>query len=104
MSAPLAWSLWALAVLSYGIGDLVTTVVGLRYDELEEAHSGARAVLGDPPSAVRFGLFKLVLFGCFSAGYVLLEGTRLRLAIPAGISAVGLYAVATNVRAILAVR
>ncbi|RQG98087.1 hypothetical protein EA473_00860 [Natrarchaeobius chitinivorans] len=96
--------LWTLAVLTYGVGDLATTIVGLRYDELEEGNSGARLLLGDPPSAVRFGLFKAALFGFCYAGYVALGGFEFRVLFPAAISAVGIYAVVNNVRAIVAVR
>ncbi|MEY7851198.1 hypothetical protein AB7C87_18585 [Natrarchaeobius sp. A-rgal3] len=95
-----SWSsiLWALAVLLYGVGDLVTTMVGLGRDGVVEGNAGARFVLGDPPSWVRFAVFKAVLLsGCYG-GYLLLEGYRIRPAIPAGIAAIGLYAVVTNVR------
>lgn len=100
----LATGLWLLAVAAYGVGDLVTTMVGLRDPALEEGQAGAGLILGEPPSWWRFGCFKLVLLAVCYTGYVALEGTRARLLVPAGIALVGVYAVTNNVHAILAVR
>ncbi|MWV40397.1 hypothetical protein GRS80_11715 [Natrialba sp. INN-245] len=100
----LSWSaiLWTLAVVLYGVGDLVTTMIGLGRDGVVEGNAGARFVLGDPPSWVRFGVFKAVLlFACYG-GYFLLEGYLIRFAVPAGIAAIGLYAVVINVRVLTA--
>ncbi|NGM67686.1 hypothetical protein G6M89_01450 [Natronolimnobius sp. AArcel1] len=104
VSSPLAVVLWALAIGLYGIGDLVTTLRGLRYDDLEEGQSIPRAVLGKPPSAVRFGLFKAMILGIFYAGYLTVPDARVRLLIPAGIAIIGSYTVYNNVRAIRSVQ
>ncbi|THE64609.1 hypothetical protein D8Y22_12175 [Salinadaptatus halalkaliphilus] len=100
----LATGLWLLAVAAYGVGDLVTTMVGLRSPDLEEGQAGAQLILGEPPSWWRFSCFKLVFLAVCYAGYVALEGTRARLLVPAGIALVGLYAVFNNVRVMVAVR
>ncbi|WP_049921277.1 hypothetical protein [Halopiger djelfimassiliensis] len=96
--------LWALAVLWYGVGDLVSTHAGLEYDGLEEGQPLVRAILGDPPSTWRFGLFKAGLLGVCYVGYAALEGYRIRFLVPAGLAAVGVAAVSNNVRAILEAR
>ncbi|RQG90027.1 hypothetical protein EA462_08455 [Natrarchaeobius halalkaliphilus] len=103
MSSLIPWSglLWALAVLTYGFGDFLTTIRGLQRDGIEERQSGARIVLGEPPSMWRFGLFKGLLLTVFFVGYVLLEGYRFRIAIPAGIAVIGSYAVLNNGRVLL---
>ncbi|ELY94743.1 hypothetical protein [Natrialba taiwanensis] len=100
-------TLWLLAVCSYGLGDLVTTAAGLRYDELEEGAVFVRRLLGDPPTPgglVRFGAFKGVLFLAFYGGYRLLEGYRVRILVPTAIAGIGIVAVGNNLRAIRRVR
>ncbi|OVE85766.1 hypothetical protein [Natronolimnobius baerhuensis] len=104
VSSPLAVVLWALAIGFYGVGDLVTTLRGLEYDDLEEGQQIPRTILGEPPSAVRFGLFKAVILGVFYAGSLAVPDPRIRLLIPAGIAMVGAYAVFNNLRAIWSVR
>ncbi|WP_245758098.1 hypothetical protein [Natronobacterium haloterrestre] len=103
-----AAGLWLLAIVLYGVGDLVTTAVGLRAG-LKEGQPFVRRLLGESPTAWRvalFGLYKAVLLGGFYLAYVALEGLgiRFRFAIPAGIAAIGGYAVATNVRTMLTPR
>ncbi|APW98020.1 hypothetical protein CHINAEXTREME_09605 [Halobiforma lacisalsi AJ5] len=100
--------LWLLAILLYGLGDLVTTAAGLRAG-LKEGQPFVRRLLGESPTAWRlglFGLYKAVLLGGFYLAYLALEGleVRFRFAIPAGIAAIGSYAVATNVRTMLTAR
>lgn len=95
-------ALWLLAVALYGVGDLVTTAVGIRVG-LEEGQPFVRRILGDSPAVWRFGLFGLFkagLLGVFYLGYVALEGVRFRIVIPAGITVVGVYVVYSNVRVI----
>ncbi|ADD04446.1 uncharacterized protein Nmag_0862 [Natrialba magadii ATCC 43099] len=108
---PLSSTLWLAAVLTYGIGDLVTTAVGLRHTQIEEGMPFARQLLGEPPSAwgvVRFGLFKIVLFAAFYLGAVAMArfapGTRVDLLVPLAITVVGVAAVGNNVRVIRQVR
>lgn len=97
--------LWVFAIALYGVGDLVTTAVGIR-NGLEEGQPFVRWLLGESPTVWRFvgfGLFKLGLLGTFFLGYLALEGSRIRIVIPAGIAAVGSYVVFHNLRAIAAV-
>ncbi|ELY96585.1 hypothetical protein C482_15703 [Natrialba chahannaoensis JCM 10990] len=103
--------LWLVAVLTYGVGDLVTTAVGLRCAQIEEGMPVARRLLGDPPSAwgvARFGLFKAVLFTVFYLGAVAVArfapGTRVDLLVPVVITVVGVAAVGNNVRVIRQIR
>ncbi|ELY93397.1 hypothetical protein C483_05508 [Natrialba hulunbeirensis JCM 10989] len=107
----LSSTLWLAAVLTYGVGDLVTTAVGLRHAQIEEGMPFARRLLGEPPSAwgvVRFGLFKVALFVGFYLGAVAMTrtapGTRVDLLVPVAITVVGVAAVGNNVRVIRQVR
>nr|WP_231990799.1 hypothetical protein [Natronobacterium gregoryi] len=92
--------LWMLAIGLYGVGDLVTTAVGIR-NGLEEGQPFVRWLLGDSPTVWRFalfGLFKTGLLGGFYLGSLALEGVWFRIAVPAGIAAIGGYAVYSNLR------
>ncbi|RKD97966.1 hypothetical protein [Halopiger aswanensis] len=100
----LALVLWLLAVLFYGVGDLVTTIVGTRTDGLEEGQPLTRAIFGEQPSALRFGLFKVGILLVFYGGSLLLPDDRFRALVPAAILGVGIGVVVHNVRTILAVR
>ncbi|GAB3669088.1 hypothetical protein [Halopiger thermotolerans] len=101
---PLAFSLWLLAVLVYGVGDLVTTVVGTRTDGIVEGQPLTRAIFGERPSALRFGLFKVGVLLAFYGGSLLLPDDRFRALVPAAILGVGIGVVVHNVRTIRNVR
>ncbi|SDR16476.1 hypothetical protein [Natronobacterium texcoconense] len=102
---PEATLLWLLAIGFYGVGDLVTTAVGIRLG-LAEGQPFVQRILGESPTLWRFalfGAFKAGLLGGFYLGYVALEGVRYRVVVPAGIAVIGLYVVYRNGRAILGV-
>ncbi|CAI48353.1 uncharacterized protein NP_0524A [Natronomonas pharaonis DSM 2160] len=90
--------LWALAVLLYGVGDLVTTVAGTRHEHVREAAPLTRRLFGPAPSAWRFGLFKLGLLGAFYAVTRTVVPPPYQPAVPAAIAVVGLVAVGNNLR------
>ncbi|AEH37060.1 hypothetical protein [Halopiger xanaduensis] len=96
--------LWLLAVLFYGVGDLVTTVVGTRTDGLEEGQPLTRAIFGEQPSALQFGLFKVGVLLAFYGVFLLLPDDRFRPLVPAAILGVGIGVVVHNIRAIRSVR
>ncbi|WP_436936209.1 DUF5658 family protein [Halovenus marina] len=96
MSADSAWlaaladrqtQLWVLAVLLYGVGDSVTTVIGLQSEDVTEG--GPLALLAIEQAGVGgFLLFKLAFLGICCVTWYLLR-TPGRLAIPLALALVG---------------
>lgn len=91
--------LWVLAVVSYGFGDLVTTLVGLAAGRGSEAGPLAAGLFG------RFGLLGIVLLKLASLAvfYLLWRvGPKPgRVAVPLALSAVGVTVTAWNVSVLL---
>lgn len=86
--------LWALAVLSYGVGDGVTTAVGLGFEETSEAGvvvEGILAGFGIPG----FLAFKLAMLGLFYGAWRLLASPG-RAAIPFVLAVVGVSVTVWN--------
>jgi len=90
---------WVLAVASYGVGDLATTLVGLSAGRGAEAGPLAAELLA------RFGLagivlLKLVSLGCFYALWGVAPDPG-RVAVPLALTAVGVGVTVWNVVVLL---
>lgn len=94
-----AW--WLLAVLLYGLGDGLTTWVGVRRTDVEEGMPFVRRLLGANPGLAGLFLVKLVGLGALYGGYVLLSSNPFRDIIPVGLTIWGVFAVASNVRTLV---
>ena len=87
---------WGLALLFYGVGDYLTTVIAVQYEDIEESMPVVRMLLGPNPSLLGFAFVKIIVLGGFYGGFVLLSGNSYRWMIPVAITAVGIFAVANN--------
>lgn len=80
---------WIVAVLLYGVGDYVTTVLAVRRADIIEANPAVVALLSDQPGPVGFGLLKCgALVVCF-LGFLSISGSRIAIGVPVGIAALG---------------
>ena len=79
--------LWILAALLYGVGDSVTTVIGLQAEQTSEVGPVALLVL-DAAGVAGFLGFKLVFIGVFFVSWYALS-TPARVAIPLALVFVG---------------
>lgn len=86
--------LWLLAVFSFGFGDMVTTIVGLRMAGVTELHPISSYLFQYSTLGAIIGL-KTIVFGI---GYVLWKCTPRpdRLAVPLGVITVGVPVTAWN--------
>lgn len=86
---------WVIAILIYGVGDLVTTFVGLRHPDIIEIGPIAQIVIS------RFNQlallpFKVVVFAVFGSVWYLLPPSY-RLGVPYGIATAGVLVVSWNI-------
>lgn len=92
-------SLWSIAVLGFGVGDVVTTAVGLRMVGVVELNPVVAGLLGDSLLGPMVAVKLLVLGG----GYLL--SRRLPRApavgVPLGLAALGVTVTAWNVHVVL---
>lgn len=91
--------LWGLAVLVFGIGDVVTTTVGIRYFGLKETNPVVVRLMGPRPTATETVAFKVVVLGLAGAIYLGIEalvGFPATLLVPLLILGVGIWAVQSN--------
>lgn len=92
---------WLVAVLFYGIGDYVTTVVAVRRADVVEANPAVTALLSEQPSPLGFAVLKAgALIVCF-LGFLAIADTPLAVGVPAGIAVLGLFVTLSNVRTIV---
>ncbi|MFO7834812.1 MAG: hypothetical protein R6V31_12400 [Halohasta sp.] len=93
-TAELRW--WLVAVLLYGVGDYVTTVVAVRRREVVEANPAVIALLSESPGPVGFALLKAgALVVCF-LGFLSISTSPIAVGVPIGISALGAVVTASN--------
>lgn len=92
--------LWGLALLVYGVGDVVTTAVGIRYYDLRETNPLAVRLMGPSPSFAQTVTFKLAMLavaavadGVISA----LVGFPGSILVPFLVLGIGVWAVQANV-------
>lgn len=86
--------LWGLALATYGVGDLVTTGLGLKLPEVNESHPVSEAIIDSAGMGGMVGTKMLVLTG-FAAGYSIAP-EEFRVGIPLGLSLIGSVIVLNN--------
>ena len=86
--------LWVLAVLFYGLGDTVTTAIGLQQAETAEAGPVA-AVFVESAGITGLISLKLVLFAIAIGAWYLIQSPS-RVAIPLAIALAGVVVTAWN--------
>lgn len=86
--------LWLVSVLTFGVGDLVTTGVGVSMDSIVEAGPVAAHLLQRHSFAALLFLKVAVLYAAFAVWRVMPRPDRV--GIPAGLSLVGLLVSAWN--------
>ncbi|MEA1930749.1 MAG: hypothetical protein U9O06_04275 [Euryarchaeota archaeon] len=80
---------WILAVLLYGVGDYVTTVLAVRRADVIEANPAVVALLSDQPGPLGFGLLKGgALVVCF-LGFLAISESPIAIGVPVGIALLG---------------
>ncbi|PSQ43991.1 hypothetical protein BRD17_05005 [Halobacteriales archaeon SW_7_68_16] len=90
-----AIAVWTVAVVTYGVGDAVTTAFAVKMPGIEEANPVLRSVLGPTPSlpgllALKAGFFALAVAISLAIGRTAAVG------VPVGIVLVGVSAVVSN--------
>ena len=93
-TAELQW--WLLAVLLYGVGDYVTTVLAVRRHEVVEANPAVVALLSEQPSPLGFAVLKCgALVVCF-LGFLSISTSPIAIGVPIGIAIMGAVVTASN--------
>ncbi|KAB1192742.1 hypothetical protein GJR96_04510 [Haloferax sp. MBLA0076] len=92
--------LWGAAALAYGLGDYVTTIVGVRMAGVQEGNPLVRFISGGDPGPGSFAVLKLVSVALFVAAYWTLSPTTARLAVPTALTLLGTVVTARNVQII----
>lgn len=87
---------WIVAVLLYGVGDYVTTVVAVRRANVVEANPAVIALLSDQPSPLGFAVLKSgALVVCF-LGFLSISASQAAIGVPVGISLLGAAVTVSN--------
>ncbi|WP_058826875.1 DUF5658 family protein [Haloferax sp. Q22] len=92
--------LWGAAALAYGLGDYVTTVLGVRMAGVQEGNPVVRLISGGDPGPGSFAVLKLVSVALFFATYWVLRPAVARLAVPISLTFLGAVVTVRNVRII----
>lgn len=91
---------WLLALLTYGVGDYLTTVVAVRRYAVVEANPLVRRLLSSEPGPVGFAVLKLATLAVCFAGFLAIADSPLAIGIPIAITVLGIVVTAINLRAI----
>lgn len=92
-------ALWGLALLVFGIGDVITTAVGIRYYGLRETNPLVVRILGPSPPLVGTVAFKVVVLGAAAVVDRILgaiAGFPASIMVPFFILGIGFWAVHAN--------
>ncbi len=102
-TAELQW--WLVAVLLYGVGDYVTTVLAVRRGDIVEANPAVVALLSEQPSPLGFAMLKCgALVVCF-LGFLSISTSPIAIGVPVGIAILGgLVTVSNTVMLVRTVR
>ena len=95
----LGW--WVFAVLCYGLGDYVTTVVAVRRYAVVEANPVVSRLLSRQPSPLGFAALKLATLAVTFAGYLVIADSLIAVGIPIAVAAIGVLVTLLNLRAII---
>ncbi|WP_157532990.1 DUF5658 family protein [Haloferax profundi] len=88
--------LWVGAFVFYGLGDYITTLVGLRHESVEERVPLLRYLIGPKPSATGLIFVKISSLSVCASLYMLLASHPHRWFIPAVLVVLGVAAVVNN--------
>ncbi|XVH32929.1 DUF5658 family protein [Haloferacaceae archaeon DSL9] len=94
--AEIQW--WVAALLFYGVGDYVTTVVAVRVDGIVEANPVVTLLLSERPSPLGFAALKLAALSICFFGFYSISGTALAIFIPITIALLGAVVTVSNLR------
>jgi len=92
--------LWLLAVLCYGVGDYLTTVVAVRRYAVVEANPVVSRLLSRHPGPIGFAALKLATLAVTFAGYLLIADSPIAVGVPIAVAAIGVVVTVSNLRAI----
>ncbi|MGM0605900.1 MAG: DUF5658 family protein [Halobacteriota archaeon] len=92
---------WVLALLLYGVGDYVTTVLAVRHREVIEANPAVRVLLSERPTPAGFAALKLTALGICFLGFLAVYDSAVAIGIPVGIAVLGGLVTVANLRTIL---
>jgi hypothetical protein len=88
------WFCWFLAVSLFGVGDLVTTIVGLQFEPITEA-GPATALLLEQLGLLILPVWKVVTFACCYVFWKIIPSPH-NLGIPLALAFVGTLVTAWN--------
>ena len=89
---------WLLALLFYGAGDYITTVVAVRRADIVEANPAIRLLLSEQPSPIAFAVVKsTALLICF-LGFLSIYESTIAIGIPVMVTMLGVVVTAVNLR------
>ncbi|ELZ90351.1 DUF5658 family protein [Haloferax sulfurifontis] len=91
---------WGAAALTYGLGDYVTTVLGVRTAGVQEGNPIVRRISGGDPGPGSFAVLKLVSVALFFATYWVLRPGVARLVVPISLTLLGSVVTVRNARII----
>ena len=94
----LGW--WLLAVLCYGVGDYVTTVVAVRRYAVVEANPVVSRLLSRQPGPLGFAVLKLATLAVTFGGYLVIADSSIAVGIPIAVAGIGVVVTVSNLRAI----
>ena len=87
---------WLAAILLYGLGDYVTTVLAVRRRDVVEANPAVVALLSEQPSPLGFAVLKSgALVVCF-LGFLSISTSPIAIGVPIGIAVLGALVTASN--------
>ncbi|MFC7204939.1 DUF5658 family protein [Haloferax namakaokahaiae] len=92
--------LWGAAVLTYGLGDYVTTVIGVKMAGVQEGNPIVRLLSGGDPGPASFAVLKLVSVGLFFGVYWLFRPAFVRIFVPLALTLLGIAVTGKNVQVI----
>ncbi|WP_410765987.1 DUF5658 family protein [Haloferax sp. DFSO60] len=98
--ASLDTMLWGAAVLTYGVGDYLTTVVGVKMAGIQEGNPIVRLLSGGDPGPASFAVLKLISVGLFFAVYWLVKPAFARVAVPLALTLLGIVVTGKNLHVI----
>lgn len=92
-------AMWYTSLATFGVGDVVTTYIGMKQRGVEEGHPLLDAVIEDSGVAGMVGM-KAMAFALAGAAYSQVSEDH-RIGIPIGLTLLGSYATIHNTRTIM---
>lgn len=89
---------WIAAIVFYGFGDYLTTVLAVRRSGVVEANPAVRYLLSEQPTPIGFAVLKLTALGVCAGGYFLIRGSSIAGGIPIVLAVLGADVTIANVR------